>query len=250
MVLSHAAPLKGGLTMGWAAGIVIAALLVVVLLYYAEYGLPPGIEPEPTPASVKDFLVGAPTATPSPATPTATAVPQSTASRPPPTPTPRPRVPTPTAAPSGAASGQNWSGRWVEFTVEPHVCGGTLEFTGQAIDGARVEYRSGSISPFSLYEEAGLRPGIGYVGASANAIAGYIAPAPAGSSYGRLPRDQIIADILSTTSREFRLRGDFPSWLPDPEDAVLGVWGQHPERGQDLLRLIEIEDCRGQKSPH
>ena len=72
-----------------------------------------------------------------------------------------------------------------------------------------------------------------------------IAPAPAGSQSGRLPREQIIADILSTTSREFCFQGDFPSWLPDPEDAVLGVWGQHSERGQDLLRLIEIEDCQG-----
>ena len=76
-------------------------------------------------------------------------------------------------------------------------------------------------------------------------IAGYLRPAPPGSSYSGLSRDQIIADILSTPRNgEFHLKGDYPAWLPDPEDVVLGVWGTRPDYdGLDSLRLIELQQC-------
>ncbi len=285
--------------MGWAAGIVAAVLLVVVILYYVEFGAPPQLQNLPaqdaTPtATSPPGVIPPPTATANP-TPTrpprptltaflerATATPRPTATptpfilevepvatpfvfptpervepiRPVPTPgftpapqpTPSGRIPevitvtppTPTAPQGGTASRQTWSDRWVEFSVEPHVCGRTLEFRGRARDGARVEYRAGAASPFSLYQESALGVGFGNVAP----LAGYIQPAPAGSEYPPLPREQIVADFLTTTSAEFRLKGGFPEWLGDPEDVVLGVWGTRPDYGLDGLRLIEVQACQ------
>ena len=192
----------------------------------------PGFTPAPTPG-----------VTPFAATPSGSAVfptvavPTPTATRPRPTPTPAP------LDDRNSNRGQTWSDRWIEFTVEPHVCGRTLEFRGRTVAGASV--RVGTYSPFTLYEEAALRPQFGAWGTpSVDSIASYLKPAPAGSSYQGLSRDQIVADILTATPAEFRLKGSYPAWLPDPEDAVLGVWGYDPQGGLAALRLIEVQECQ------
>ena len=216
--------------------------------------------PPPTPtlaAMPSTPLPPCPTATPTPPpTPTvaATPTPRPTATPTPrQTPTPTPAVvtalPTPTAnVPTPippSPSGQQWSDRWIVFSIEPRVCDGTLEFRGRARDGSRVEYGGGFL-PFLLYEEAALQPSLeAWVRPTVPSIAGYLKPAPPGSSYSGLSREQIIADILSTPRNgEFHLKGDYPAWLPDPEDVALGVWGTRPDyEGLDSLRLIELQQC-------
>jgi len=179
----------------------------------------PRFTPAPTPASTGPILV-----TPNPL------------------PTPTVSAPTPTAP---VTVNQQWSDRWIEFLVEPHVCNGILEFRGRAVDGSRVEYEASRYVPFTLYEEVDLQSSFeAWVRPAVPPIASYLKPAPPGTSYPGLPRHQIIADILSTPpSGEFHLRADYPAWLPDPENVALGVWGSRPEHEVDALRLIEVEEC-------
>ena len=214
--------------------------------------LPDGaISPDANPVRLRDPIIVPPTATPftpgvtpaptpsGPAVLPTVAVATPTATRPQPAPTPAPLDDT------GSRAGQTWSDRWVKFTVEPHVCGHTLEFRGHARDGARVGVQGGIVH--ALQPLLGTRPAAWLWWWRYNPplpLAGYIAPAPAGSEYPTLPRDQIVADTLSTTIGGFHLSGDFPSWLPDPEDAVLAVWGYRPDGGGPAaLRLIEVQEC-------
>lgn len=146
-----------------------------------------------------------------------------------------------------AASGQEWSDKWVAFTLKPQVCNGLLEFRGVARNGARVSYQgSASAAPFALYKRSALapRPGIGWA-QGVDPIAIFLKPLFGNEQYPPMNRSYMVARILTTPlDGEFRAVVFWADWLPDHGEVALGVWGYRPDYGEDGLRLVNIEDCQ------
>ena len=148
------------------------------------------------------------------------------------------------------ASGQEWDDKWVVFSVRPHVCDGVLEFKGMARNGASISSGGSDSGIFALYKKADLAPRLGIAipgeDEGVDPIAGFLPPLTGREYYPSLDEIDIVADVLSTSrSGGFHLVAEWPDWLPEPDDVVLGVWGYSPDlREDDALRLVHVDNCR------
>ena len=160
------------------------------------------------------------------------------------------RMPTPTApltwgGEDGTSSlDQIWDDRYIEFERPPEECDGKLEFIGRTQNGAGVSADASGFMPFVLYRQSDLAPRPGFIAETVDPIAGFLAPLTENEYYPPLPRTEIVALVLNTEQGgRFELLADWPSWLPEPDKVVIGVWGYRPNYGFDNLRLTAVEEC-------
>ena len=138
---------------------------------------------------------------------------------------------------------QTWGDRWVMFSQEPQVCRGILTAKGQPQNGASVS-SDANVLPFVLYRRSALAPQFGYSAAGVDAVAGFLRSLTGEEYYPSLRRADVVATVLRTNgSGEFELVSEWPTWLGDPGEIALGVWGYRPDYGADNLRLIKVSEC-------
>lgn len=125
------------------------------------------------------------------------------------------------------------SDRWIEFAVEPTVCNGRLEASGQLVNGARF---GGDNVPFLLYE-----------GRNEKAALRFLKPLGPNQSYPRLDsRDQIAMQRqASPADDQFLLESEVPDWVSEaPGSYTLAIWGfRRPGEPLEILRSTRLETC-------
>lgn len=136
------------------------------------------------------------------------------------------------------------SDRWVEFSVEPTVCGGRLEVSGQTTNGARFGGASADFSPFVLYESSGFSYGRG---GTIPPVLGFLEPLGPNEFYPTLePGDQIAARLeASPATGRFTLESELPNWVAEePTKYTFGIWGyRRPGEPSEILRSFTLQTC-------